>query len=238
MAYNFRGYFFAAHCRLATCTRLLANGPQWDSNLRPESYESDILTIRPLTPMSHCHGVVMSHYSRVSVAGSWCECGPCVSVTVVSVWVCSVCECACGQCLSVSVVSVWVSGQCVSVVSVWMWMWSVCECDCGQCVNVNVVSVWVWVWSVCECGQFVCECGQCVNVVSVWVWSVCKCGQCVNVSVVSVCECGQCVIVFRCEGSSDPVFPCQVLPKWSHSAEGRNHSVMNSVSQFSHTSLQ
>ena len=39
-----------AHCRLATCSRLLANGLQWDSNLWPESLESDTLTTGPLTP--------------------------------------------------------------------------------------------------------------------------------------------------------------------------------------------
>ena len=41
-----------AHRRLATCSRLLANGPQWDTNPRPESYESDTLTTRPLTPIN------------------------------------------------------------------------------------------------------------------------------------------------------------------------------------------
>jgi len=36
---------------LATCPSLLANGRQWDSNPRPESYESTTLTTRPLTPV-------------------------------------------------------------------------------------------------------------------------------------------------------------------------------------------
>jgi len=39
-----------AHRRLATCSELLAYGPHWDSNPQPESYESDTLTTRPLTP--------------------------------------------------------------------------------------------------------------------------------------------------------------------------------------------
>jgi len=32
----------------ATCSRLLANDPQWDMNPQPESYEPDTLTTRPL----------------------------------------------------------------------------------------------------------------------------------------------------------------------------------------------